>query len=54
MVQYKLQLRLHEHPSSRVLHLPADVDSYVFSGMYVILFVQSFVHSFVLILFEDY
>ncbi|XP_033362311.1 protogenin-like isoform X3 [Bombus vosnesenskii] len=33
VVQYKLQLRLHEHPSSRVLHLPADVDSYVFSDL---------------------
>ncbi|XP_017797169.1 PREDICTED: protogenin-like [Habropoda laboriosa] len=33
VVQYKLQCRLHEHPSSRVLHLPANLESYVFSDL---------------------
>ncbi|XP_017758579.1 PREDICTED: protogenin-like [Eufriesea mexicana] len=33
VVQYKLLYRLHEHPSSRVLHLPADVESYVLSDL---------------------
>lgn len=38
VVQYKLLYRLHEHPSSRVLHLPADVESYVLSGTCTIYF----------------
>ncbi|XP_029047442.1 protogenin-like [Osmia bicornis bicornis] len=29
VVQYKLQHRLHQHPSTRVLYLPATVESYV-------------------------
>ena len=33
VVQYKLQCRPHQHPSSRVLHLPADVESYVLSDL---------------------
>ncbi|XP_033336778.2 protogenin B isoform X1 [Megalopta genalis] len=31
--QYKLQCRRHEHPSSRVLSLPASVESYVLSDL---------------------
>lgn len=33
VVEYKLQWRLHQHPSSRVLYLPATVDYHVLSGM---------------------
>ncbi|XP_015430760.1 PREDICTED: protogenin-like [Dufourea novaeangliae] len=33
VVQYKLQYRRHEHPSFRVLHLPATVQSYVLSDL---------------------
>ncbi|XP_017885613.1 protogenin-like [Ceratina calcarata] len=33
VVQYKLQYRVHDHPSSRVLHLPATIESYELSDL---------------------
>lgn len=32
IVEYKLQWRLHEHPSSRVISLPAHVEYYTLAG----------------------
>lgn len=34
VVEYKLQFRLHEHPSSRVFYLSANNKSYILSGMH--------------------
>ncbi|XP_076239545.1 protogenin B isoform X2 [Calliopsis andreniformis] len=33
VVQYKLQCRRHQHPSSRVLHFPANIESYILSDL---------------------
>ncbi|XP_012283822.1 protogenin B isoform X2 [Orussus abietinus] len=33
VVEYKLQWRLHEHPSSRVLYLPASIEHYVLTDL---------------------
>lgn len=32
VVEYKLQWRLHEHPSSKLLELPATIENYILSG----------------------
>lgn len=34
VIEYKLQFRLHEHPSSRVYYLSANNKSYILSGMH--------------------
>lgn len=32
VVGYKLQWRLHQHPSSKVLELPATIEYFILSG----------------------
>ncbi|XP_015114017.1 protogenin B [Diachasma alloeum] len=33
VIEYKIQWRLHEHPSSRVITVPADVESYILTDL---------------------
>lgn len=42
VVEYKLQWRLHQHPSSRVLFLPATTEHYILSGMFLKLIIIKF------------
>lgn len=37
VVEYKLQWRLHQHPYSRILYLPATIEYYILMGIYLVL-----------------
>lgn len=42
VVEYKLQWRLHQHPYSRILYLPATIEYYVLLGIYLgVIFYES-------------